>query len=217
MSGPLGELQPAADGSAADWVFSSLHTFDDFDVGLVIPPGFDAYVCLLHSEQAYDNDVLGSPRLEDTRSLAELLRSATSTSDQCWFCIWSGWGWLHVSAGSVASLGGERPRWRDPYVEVEQFAASAPLVGNEAREYHLFCGPIDAVVDSRPPQDFYQAPSLWWPDDRSWIVASEIDHWWTYVGGTTPVIDRVVDAWRFEARRVAPTDPLDWNELLRRG
>jgi hypothetical protein len=213
MSGPLGDLQPAEDGSAAGWVFSSLHAFDDFDVGLVIPPGFEAYCCLLHSERAYDDGVLGRPHLEDIRTLAEQLRSATTTPDRCWFCVWIGWGWLNVSAGSIAPLGGERLGWRDPYTEVEQFAASAPRVGDQAREYHLFSGPIDAVVDSSLPGDLYQAPSLWWPDDRAWIVASEIDHWWTYVGGTTAVIDRVIDGWRFDARHVTPDDPLDWNEL----
>jgi hypothetical protein len=213
VRGPLGDLQPADDGSVASWVFSSLHSYDEFDAGLVIPPGFDAYACLLHSEQSDDDQVRGNPSLEDIRSLAGVLRGATSTPDLCWFCIWNGWGWLHISAGSIASLGGERPGWRDPYVEVEQFAASAPLVGDQSRQYHLFTGPIDAVLDSSLPRDPYQAPSLWWPDDRAWVVASDVDHWWTYVGGTTRVIEGVVDAWRFDAKRVTPDDPLDWNEV----
>src|SRR5262249_14090550 len=142
------------------------------------------------------------------------LRSATSTPDRCWFCVWNGWGWLHVSDGAIAGLAGEPPGWRDLLVEIEQMTASAPLVGDQHREYHLLSGPIDAVVDSSPRAlGYYQAPSLWWPDDRAWIVASGIDHWWTYMGGTTSVIEHVVDAWRFNSKRVTPDDPLDWNEL----
>jgi hypothetical protein len=213
MSGPLGALRPAGSGSVADWVFGSLHAFDEFDVGMVIPPGFDAYACLLHSEQSDDDQVRGNPSLEGIRSLANVLRGATSTPDSCWFCIWNGWGWLHVSTGTIAPVGPERPGWRDPLVEVEQFAASAPLVGDQYRQYHLFSGPIDAVVDSSLRAMPYQAPSLWWPDDHAWVVASEIDHSWTYVGGSVSLVERVLDRWRFNGRRVRPEDPLDWNAL----
>jgi hypothetical protein len=213
MSGPLGALRPADDGVVADWVFGSLHAFDEFDVGMVIPPGFDAYACLLHSEQSDDDQVRGHPSLEGIRSLAGVLRGATSTPDSCLFCVWNGWGWLHVSAGAIASVGPEHPGRRDQLIEVEQFAASAPLVGDQYREYHLFSGPIEAVVDSSLEAMPYQAPSLWWPDDEAWIVASEIDLSWTYVGGAPEVIDRVTAAWRFDGRRVGPDDPIRWDEI----
>jgi hypothetical protein len=213
MSGPLGALQPADDGLVAGWVFGSLHAHDEFDVGMVIPPGFDAYACLLHSDQSDDDQVRGQPNLEGIRTLADALRGATSTEDSCWFCIWNGWGWLHVSAGAIAPVGPERQGWRDQLVEVEQFAASAPLVGDQYREYHLFSGPIGAVVDSSLPAMPYQSPSLWWPDDKAWIVASEIDLSWTYVGGPPEVIDRLIAAWRFDGWRVGPEDPIRWDEI----
>jgi hypothetical protein len=213
MSGPLGDLRPADDGSVADWVFDSLHPFDAFDVGSVIPSGFDAYGCLLHSARSDDDQVHGSPALEDVRTLAGVLSKATSRPDRCWFCIWSGWGWLHVSAGSIVALGGERPGWRDPLVDVEQLASSSALVGNQFREYHLFSGPVGAVVDSSLPRHPYQAPSIWWPDDRSWIVASEIDLSWTYVAGAAPLIEQVIGGWRFDGKRVKPDDPHYWNEI----
>jgi hypothetical protein len=191
MSRPLGELRPATDSSVADWLFGSLHPFERFDVGIVIPPGYEAYTCLLHAERSYDDQVRGGPRLDDVRVVAGLLETATSTPDECSFCVWNGWGWLG-----------------------EKFSGSAPIVGDETRQYHLFSGPVEAVVDSSPRTlGYYQAPSLWWPDDRAWIVASEIDHWWTYVGGATSLVDRVVEVWRFGAKRVTPDDPLDWNAL----
>jgi hypothetical protein len=213
VSGPLGELEPADHGSVANWVFETLYAFDRPEVGSIIPAVFPAYSCLLHSEFGDANQVQGAPRLEDVRMLTETLRDATSTPGHCWFCIWNGWGWLHVSAGAIAPVGPGRPGWREPLVEVEQFAASAPLVGDQYRQYHLFSGPVHAVVDSSMQAVPYQAPSLWWPDDRAWIVASEIDLSWTYVGGAPEVIDRVIAAWRFDGWRVGPDDPIRWDEL----
>jgi hypothetical protein len=35
-------------------------------------------------------------------------------------------------------------------------------------------------------------PNLWWPDDRSWCVASEIDFPYTYVGGPTKLIEEIL-------------------------
>jgi hypothetical protein len=34
--------------------------------------------------------------------------------------------------------------------------------------------------------------SLWWPDDRAWFVATEIDFRWTYIGGSTSCIEAVL-------------------------
>jgi hypothetical protein len=35
-------------------------------------------------------------------------------------------------------------------------------------------------------------PNLWWPDDRSWCVASEIDFPYTYVGGSQELIEEIL-------------------------
>jgi hypothetical protein len=51
-------------------------------------------------------------------------------------------------------------------------------------------------------------PNLWWPDDRAWVVASEIDLAWSYLGGSADLVDAVVADGRFRARRVAASDPI---------
>ena len=53
-----------------------------------------------------------------------------------------------------------------------------------------------------------QTPNLWWPDDRTWCVASDIDLASTYVGGPRPLLDRLLNDARFEALAVQPTDVL---------
>ena len=55
------------------------------------------------------------------------------------------------------------------------------------REYFLSSGPIEdaARFESEPP-------TIWWPDDRAWCVASEIDLLATYVGGSATCIERLL-------------------------
>ncbi len=48
--------------------------------------------------------------------------------------------------------------------------------------------------------------NLWWPSDRTWCVASEIDLQWTYVGGSAELIDRVLLDDRMETLSAAPGD-----------
>jgi hypothetical protein len=86
------------------------------------------------------------------------------------------------------------------------------------RDYVLYAGPIEvalATLDTGPAQFASdptvqpwntQSPNLWWPDDRSWFVATEIDHAWTYVGGSEALIDSILNADGLEALPVHISD-----------
>jgi hypothetical protein len=50
---------------------------------------------------------------------------------------------------------------------------------------------------------FDQSPNLWWPDDRAWFVATEIDFDSTFVGGDDPLIAVLVTDRRLEALPIA--------------
>jgi hypothetical protein len=50
------------------------------------------------------------------------------------------------------------------------------------------------------------SPNLWWPDDRAWCVASEIDLAWTYVGGTEALINDILANSQLEAQLASPDD-----------
>ena len=45
----------------------------------------------------------------------------------------------------------------------------------------------------------HQSANLWWPADRAWCVATEIDFAWTYVGGTRAVVDALLADPRLDA------------------
>ena len=113
---------------------------------------------------------------DEHRSLVSILRRFTSTPERCYFCIWEGYGFL----------GGWSWRWT-PKLKVPDFG----------REYFLLRGPLDAVTS------FYsqwgQSPNIWWPEDRAWCVATEIDFMWTFVGGSQACIEQVVSHADLEA------------------
>ncbi|MGA9774749.1 MAG: hypothetical protein WBU92_02395 [Candidatus Dormiibacterota bacterium] len=65
------------------------------------------------------------------------------------------------------------------------------------RSYLLYTGPIEQALAFALSQG--QTPNLWWPADRSWCVASEIDLEWTYVGGSAELVAEIVSDTRLEA------------------
>lgn len=117
--------------------------------------------------------------------MAEALVGATRTPERCWFCLWEGFG--GVDDQGVA----ER-------VELPQ------------RNYLLFGAPLDIVdLDLNPPFD--QSPNLWWPDDRSWVVGTEVDLAWTYVGGTRRLIETLLLNEHLEVLEAALTDQIGYD------
>jgi hypothetical protein len=87
------------------------------------------------------------------------------------------------------------------------------------RAYLFYAGPIETalrrlpattrsvsrVVSPRLPSDEAPAdvpldssPNLWWPDDRAWFVATEVDHAWTYVAGSQQLLNRLMAEPRLE-------------------
>jgi len=50
-------------------------------------------------------------------------------------------------------------------------------------------------------------PNLWWPNDRAWFVATEIDLVSTYVGGRADLVRAIVASPDLEAFEVAADGP----------
>lgn len=149
------------------------------------------------------------------RALVDILRTFTETPGDCWFAVWEGWGALDRKK----LLGATRIKHPD-------------------RTYYLLRGPIEAVVESvlpsdysasyqlltrafgepagesvalpPPPRPYEQSPSLWWPADRAWCVATEIDFMWTYVGGSEACIEALLGDDRLEAWPATPDHRADY-------
>jgi hypothetical protein len=82
-----------------------------------------------------------------------------------------------------------------------------PRVRLPGRSLALHRGPIEAAAAfCRPPA--FQSPSLWWPADRAWCVASDIDLPSTHLGGTRALVEEVLRDGRLEAVPARLSDPM---------
>ena len=225
-------MQRSVNVEEAAWIGDRLSPFASCVVTSVVPSGFEAYARVLHPLVPREHgqrpgrwvDVaswsgtelvpgidfpdialpehepsgvepwpghvpqVGTLHAADAHALGAVLARHTSTPDRCWFCTWEGWGSVVFDDG--------------------------PLVELPGRNYALFVGPLAALPSLMDAQDDH-SPNLWWPDDRAWCVATEIDLAWTYVGGRAALIsDALANPW-LEAQPASPDDnhrlrPPEW-------
>ena len=221
---------------AADWIAERLSSENWPQITSFVPRGFEAYARLLHPADEPGNgsgrlvrwrDVaewsgmplrtdaqfhsvamppnhpdaesptdrrprVGSLYAPDALALAHIGESWTATADRCWFCVWEGYGWFPDSL------------------------RHGPRVQLPNRDYVMYTGPVASVLGPLSPME--GSPNLWWPDDRAWCVASEIDLQWTYVGGPSGMIKELLDDEELEALPVDLNDPVTriegWIEAL---
>lgn len=166
----------------------------------------------------------GSLPLLYAERLGGLLAEYTSTPQQVWFCAWEGWGGLKIHPDTRANLVLYRRaswtrrtiRWarrtangiRSRRRAAARFNPPAPTLKLPSRAYHLFSGPIEGSTESHCMPPSWQSANLWWPEDRAWFVATEIDFAWTYVGGSEALIQELIDDPTLEAISVQIDDSI---------
>ena len=70
-----------------------------------------------------------------------------------------------------------------------------PRFDRPGRTYYLLQGPLGATTELRhPDSDDWRNPDLFWPDDRRWFVATDVDFWSLYNGGRSSFIAELADA-----------------------
>ena len=94
--------------------------------------------------------------------------------------------------------------------------AESLLLPAEAGPIEAVLGGIDGAL-SRHLLDpwllwpYYHLPNLWWPDDRAWCVATEIDMQSSYIGGSQACVERLLGDDRLELYEVQPSDGVRWD------
>ena len=195
------DVTAPADASAAAWIGDARRGRWG-TVGGMVPNDFDVFVRV----PAPDRDV--GDWWGAYRSLYKLVASAGAAhtaTPQAWFGVWEGYGWatsttMYATSGRLGWTGrrkvnAERKRLRDEdrrrHEAVRTGLAGVPRFELPGRVYCLVGGPLAAVADLREPgsPDRWQRPDLMWPDDRAWFVASDVDFWSLYVGGSVSFID----------------------------
>lgn len=205
----------------------------------LVPPGFEAYVRVLHpaadpapggrrlvrwrdvaawsgrplaSHSPFhavampDHDVSGAPpwsgdgprrgslAAPDASVLMAAVRRHTRTPDTCWFGLWDGYG--RAGSSSAAETSARNRLATAP--------SSVELIG---RRYRLYRGPVECAF-IRMYGSEHQTANVWWPEDRAWFVASEVDLSCTYVGGSVALTRALIGDPGLEAFEVAPDDPV---------
>lgn len=130
------------------------------------------------------------------------LRRHTTTPDRVWFAVWDGYSALVFDESGIGTTDlpidpSKRPR--------------APTFELPGRAYYLLSGPIEGASESLGRWRWEQSANLWWPEDRSWCVATEIDFSWTYVGGDETLIEELLAIPMVEAMRAEVTHGVTWD------
>jgi len=205
------------DASAGAWIAPRLGEFGPRVDGTV-PRGYAAYACVPHP--GWDDDVTLATQ---TDALAAAL--APFTGDQpVHLALWTGYAFLYdhgadprTGSGVAPLVGWPEDEPRPTAAEIERAVAeaweqlaptlverpAAPMLLLPHREYHLWTGTLADVGAFR---DHEQPPNLWWPEDRSWFVGTEIDAAATYVGGSDALVEALCADPALGASRAAPSD-----------
>lgn len=197
--------------SAADWIVHS-----DLPWTRLVclgPAGFDAYARLRYlpdpigpgqSEHEADRDA----RPGQLPALFEALATQTTTPDDCYFCIWEGFGRTGM-AGHHEAVGTddersplERGAARPASVRQPAEPRSAPQVPQVVvpnRAYWLFRGALTDVGTWDCARGWpglcrldEADPAFVWPGDRAWCIASDVDPHYAGIGASTAIIDRLL-------------------------
>jgi hypothetical protein len=192
--------RPVRWAEIAQWSGVPLHPDSQFH-SVALPPGHPAGPAPWNGQ----GPERGSLDLADAERLVELLTMHTGTPSGCWFCMWDGWGW---DTAMYVALPGEPPiPVPDPVPPEVRYGPRVQLPG---RDYLLYTGPADAALAFAGTAG--QTPNLWWPADRAWCVASEIDLCWSYVGGSAELIEELIEDPRLEALPAVPDHLHSWVE-----
>ncbi|MGL3200562.1 hypothetical protein [Curtobacterium flaccumfaciens] len=172
-------------------------------------------------EGQLDTDVLAA--------LTEHLGPATTTPDDLVAAVWDGWGDLNGSSATASFFIGEpseediREQQRSDAERALRSAAvqrglQGPVFEWPGRSFHLmaastrlFADPTwldTADLETWPGAG--HTPQMLWPEDRAWVLATEIDWDATIVAGSRDLVERIVADDRFEAFEVGVDDDLSW-------
>jgi len=140
-------------------------------------------------------------------ALCDVLARHTRPEEECVFALWDGYGWIQGTPSAVL-VGGTAP----VPPALPRSVLDGPRLRLHCRDYLLFTGTLSAAASmgwhAAPGWFVPQSPNLFWPHDRSWCVATEIDLDSTVVAGTDELVRAMLAAPRLEAWPVAADDSL---------
>lgn len=188
-----------SDAAAAEWLLEQ--DLPWYRLAARGPLGYPAYARLLFIPdpsfpgQQTSNVAFAQHALSEQDEVGvalEILSEYTATPDECYFCLWNGWGTITVD--------------------------SAPNFTIPGRDYWLFRGALTDYADwnstdpARWPFGACPDAAFIWPADHAWCVTDDVDPHFASIGACTEAIDRIVADRRIDAVFDDPErEPPYWN------
>lgn len=217
-------LSWSADVWPADWL-----TDGDPDVWQLInfgPAGFADYARLRfipdptapdQSETDVDDADVPESEVALVRGVLDVLAAHTTTPDDCYFCLWEGWG-STLRGGDVTRIANPETRTvtRGPTTApaFDLTILDGPKVSIPYRDYLLFHGPLSdfgdwGAADALPgvPRTDMPNPAFIWPADHAWCVANDVDPHWAGIGASTAAVDELLRVDGLDIVRADPAEP----------
>ena len=195
------QLTSAATTASAAWIEPARRR-TDATVGNLVPNDYTSFL-RVHHPPPIPGDWWATYR-DLYEAVAQVGAHHTSRADRAWFAVWEGHGFdsVHFQVGwsdrpiddaERQAREATRARLRDESrtrtAAIRAELATVPRFALPDRTYYLMEGPVAAVVGMRDPvTGHWRNPDLFWPDDRQWFVATDIDFWSIYIGGSNDFI-----------------------------
>lgn len=188
--------------ASAEWIAAACDGSDG-TVGALVPNGYPLALRVFAPESRPDGWWSEYRRLYEV--IASVGERHTSSPDRAWFAVWEGHGFDRLTT---------RIAWRDPAPDdatrrfrdeqrsqlhsadenrnaaIRATLLQVPRFVLPHRTYYLLTGPVSAVshLCHPEPRGEWRNPDLFWPDDRRWFVATDVDFWSLYIGGDSDFV-----------------------------
>jgi hypothetical protein len=220
------------------WIAEALLPFSDHRVGSLVPPVFEAYARVFHPAVRYPDDDLfgidsGDPDVDVTWAEVAAFNGRTAHPAMEWTSITGSWefrgnddqpglwndapaeGHLPVSVAmrlaAVLARFTATPEACWFGVDTTWRPDTEPALRIGDLGFAVVPGPIGLAATNFAPEPVEQSASLWWPDDRAWLVATHVDLPTTYVGGSAACIAELLTTEGLEVAVVPADQPTTWD------
>ncbi|MCZ2859271.1 hypothetical protein [Blastococcus sp. VKM Ac-2987] len=230
----LGGLPVETDVSRGSWVARAVADEPAGTVGSLVPPVFAAYARVLHPAYRYDGD----DDVEIPWSAVAALNGTVAHPLMQWPAVTGGWEYLNEDSqpptwdgapaeGHLPTTVAERlagalarhttapggclfGRWSGFGFDADGVRDLPALALPGGRDVVLVRGRVADAARNLAPEPSEQSANLWWPADRSWLVATDIDLMSTYVGGSAACVAELLAVPGLEVVRSRPADRVGW-------